>query len=632
MNLYLAAVYTNNYMVGQQRHPELNETECGVFANVPHILESYHYVEKQQYVDAMRANGAKVFLDSGAFSAKSLGVDINVHDYIDYIHRNRDIVKVEDGVELASVLDGIGDPLKTWQNQVYMEEKGAKPLPCFHFGEDEKYLEWYISKYEYITIGGLVRTKAEDVMWWLDRIWNKYLVDGSGKPRLKVHAFGVTTISLMERYPWHCMTEEDHSVLTKSGWKYLKELVIGEEIFCFNKGESFWSPILELPVFPVEQATISTLVGKNFSATVSGNHRWVTQGVYDTNWRWKTTAQLDSNCLIPRSAKYRAPTNKVFSDEFVELAAWFWTDGSIKKRTHRGYLKDSIVIYQSETANPEKVARIRATLRRSKEAHCESCHIRKRSGGEVEITFELYGSIRDQIREHFDGLKTISYNWLLQLTQEQLDLFIECSVLADGTKSKIAGDGFTLYQKYEENAQRFRVACILAGHPTSAYFPEVGGQAVSNSNKKWIHLSGLTKLEKQYTGNLWCVKVASGAFFTKCKDEVYVTGNSVDSSSWIQATAFGSIYTSKFGPIAISDKSPSRHDWGRHFSTLSEPEKVALNAMLEDKGFCYDRLSTVYQSRAGYNALSYIELGEILNKHFRDANGVLDVAAVQQLF
>lgn len=310
MNLYLAAVYTNNYMVGQQRHPELNETECGVFASIPHILESYHYVEKQQYVDAMRANGAKVFLDSGAFSAKSLGVDINVHNYIDYIHRNRDIVKVEDGVELASVLDGIGDPLKTWQNQVYMEEKGAKPLPCFHFGEDERYLEWYISRYEYITIGGLVRTKAEDVMWWLDRIWNRYLVDGAGRPRLKVHAFGVTTVSLMERYPWH----------------------------------------------------------------------------------------------------------------------------------------------------------------------------------------------------------------------------------------------------------------------------------------------------------------------------------SVDSSSWIQATAFGSIYTSKFGPIAISDKSPSRHDWGRHFSTLSEPERAALNVMLEDKGFCYDRLSTVYQSRAGYNAMAYMELGDILNKHFRDANGVLDVAAVQQIF
>ena len=265
---------------------------------------------KQQYVDAMRANKAQVFLDSGAFSAKSLGVDIDINHYCDYIKQNLDIIKVEDGVVMASVLDGIGDALKTWQNQLYMEQQGAKPLPCFHFGEDERYLEWYIERYPYITIGGLVRTKAEDVMWWLDRIWNKYLVDGSGHPKLKVHAFGVTTISLMERYPWH----------------------------------------------------------------------------------------------------------------------------------------------------------------------------------------------------------------------------------------------------------------------------------------------------------------------------------SVDSSSWIQATSFGSIYTPEYGPLAISSQSPSRHDIGRHINTLSEIEKAKVFAMLEAKGFTYERLSTVYQSRAGYNAAAYVQLGDILNEHFAQANGVLDVSKVQQLF
>ena len=294
----------------QPRNKELNERECEIFESIPHILESYHYVEKQQYVDAMRANNGKVFLDSGAFSAKSLGVDIDIDGYCNYIKRNLDIIKVEDGVVMASVLDGIGDPLKTWQNQLYMESQGAKPLPCFHFGEDERYLEWYIERYPYITIGGLVRTKAQDVMWWLDRIWNKYLVDGAGRPKLKVHAFGVTTISLMERYPWH----------------------------------------------------------------------------------------------------------------------------------------------------------------------------------------------------------------------------------------------------------------------------------------------------------------------------------SVDSSSWIQATAFGAIYTSEFGPISISSESPNKHDAGRHYSTFTEIEKQRLDSLLAAKGFTYERLSQVYQSRAGYNALGYIELGNILNEHFDQAQGVLDVSKVQQLF
>lgn len=203
MNLYLAAVYTNQYRQGQKQYPHFNERERAVVDHIPHILESYHYVGKQRFVDEMRASGGKVFLDSGAFSAKSLGVDIDIDEYCDYIIRNRDIIRVEDGVVMASVLDGIGDAKLTGQNQEYMERRGAKPLPCFHFGEPEEYLEWYVRHYPYITLGGMVRTSAEDVAQWLDRIWERYLLDGSGNPRLKVHAFGVTTISLMEWYPWH---------------------------------------------------------------------------------------------------------------------------------------------------------------------------------------------------------------------------------------------------------------------------------------------------------------------------------------------------------------------------------------------------------------------------------------------
>ena len=203
MNLYLAAVYTNNYMPGQNQYPRFNETERAIVHNLPFILESYHYVKSQKFVDQIRANEGKVFIDSGAFSANNLGVEINIDDYCNYIKRNKDIILVEDGVVMASVLDGIGDPLKTWQNQLYMEHFGAKPLPCFHFGEDTRYLEWYVERYPYITLGGMVSSKTNSLIQWLDRIWEEHLLDGSGRPKLKVHAFGVTTIKLMERYPWH---------------------------------------------------------------------------------------------------------------------------------------------------------------------------------------------------------------------------------------------------------------------------------------------------------------------------------------------------------------------------------------------------------------------------------------------
>lgn len=202
MNIFMAAVYTNSYMPGQNRYLKLTEHEQKLVREIPHILESYHYVGKQRYVDDMRRDGAKVFLDSGAFSAYTLGVDLSVEEYCAYILRNQDIVRVEDGVLMASVLDGIGDPLQTWRNQLEMEMRGVKPLPCFHAGEDEKYLEWYVANYEYITLGGMVGSSTKQLCIWLDRIWDRYLTDGAGNPKIKVHGFGITAIPIMERYPW----------------------------------------------------------------------------------------------------------------------------------------------------------------------------------------------------------------------------------------------------------------------------------------------------------------------------------------------------------------------------------------------------------------------------------------------
>jgi hypothetical protein len=202
LQIYAAACYSNGY-ISDSRYLKLNDREKQIVDTLPHILESWHYVGRQRFVDIMRRNGAKIFLDSGAFSAYTLGVHLSVTEYCDYIKRNSDIIRVEDGALMASVLDGIGDPLQTWRNQLEMEARGVRPLPCFHTGEDERYLDHYIRNYDYITLGGMVGKSTQQLMIWLDRIFDRYIVDKSGKPRCKVHAFGITSIPIMERYPWY---------------------------------------------------------------------------------------------------------------------------------------------------------------------------------------------------------------------------------------------------------------------------------------------------------------------------------------------------------------------------------------------------------------------------------------------
>ena len=75
---------------------------------------------------------------------------------------------------------------------------------------------------------------------------------------------------------------------------------------------------------------------------------------------------------------------------------------------------------------------------------------------------------------------------------------------------------------------------------------------------------------------------------------------SCDSSSWIQATSFGAKVHPEFGPINISDKSPSLHDLNQHLFNLPEPERLRIEETLKADGFDPQRLSEVYQSRAAY--------------------------------
>lgn len=217
MKLYLAGIFTANFKIGGSLWERLTPNEQYQRASATNLLESYHYIHRQAFVDSIRGEGRKVFLDSGAFSAFTKGVEIDMRGYCDYIIRNEDIIEKVDGTILASVLDGIGDPLKTYQNQLAMESMGVRPLPCFHYGEDERYLEWYIANYDYITLGGMVPISTPQLFLWLDRIWGKYLTDGSGRPKIKVHGFGLTTPALMERYPWYSVDSSSWVQIARVG-------------------------------------------------------------------------------------------------------------------------------------------------------------------------------------------------------------------------------------------------------------------------------------------------------------------------------------------------------------------------------------------------------------------------------
>lgn len=164
----------------------------------PPRLCSYHYKSIAEVLIEAKQSGLDfpLFLDSGAYSAKNLGVEISLDSYAEFILNNLSAFN-----EYAN-LDVIGDDKSSYKNYRKLQEYGLQPLPVFHFNNysgNVKYLKKYITDTDHIAIGG----GASKSQGWLDTIWNEYLTDEKGRPLCKVHGFGITTHSILIRYPWY---------------------------------------------------------------------------------------------------------------------------------------------------------------------------------------------------------------------------------------------------------------------------------------------------------------------------------------------------------------------------------------------------------------------------------------------
>lgn len=215
MLLYNAGVFASNFHKTGQLYARLDDTERWMRDSCVNHLESYHYVSSPRLAQRIRRDKVDMFMDSGAFTAFTKGTKIDLGEYCDYIHANQDIIRV------AAVLDEIGDADGTYRNQMEMERRGVRPIPCFHFGEPIEALQHYVANYDYLAIGGVAQARnTKALIVWLDRIWEE-MVHADGTPKVKVHGFAITALKVMVRYPWHSVDSSTWVQWAANGAIYL---------------------------------------------------------------------------------------------------------------------------------------------------------------------------------------------------------------------------------------------------------------------------------------------------------------------------------------------------------------------------------------------------------------------------
>ncbi|RNL87490.1 N-acetylmuramoyl-L-alanine amidase [Halostreptopolyspora alba] len=373
----------------------------------------------------------------------------------------------------------------------------------------------------------------------------------------------------------YCVDEETE-ILTEDGWRTFRDVAEGVLVLTLDheNGVSRWQPVQAVNIFPAMPRELIRMEGKSHSSLTTTAHRWPVERFYrrtgtqrqkgaDGKWAatgradrgqqgrervWATTESLTYWDRIPLSAPCASlPTEPKWSDALVELVAWFWTEGHIKQRSRSRTPSTGVVIHQSETKNPQNVARIRGALHTAFGPACEAFpHTGSASDGvprwreasnrhlvEFHLSVDAGSVLLDQAPD-----RVPSYAFLRSLTRAQLELFIGVSLLGEGHDNRTT-DTKALSQKSRAAADAFQFAATLAGHATSL---RRRPPTASTSYDMWkvelrrkTHLapraaaarkSAFTITREPYEGHIWCPTTPNGTWLARRDGTVYFTGNS----------------------------------------------------------------------------------------------------------
>ncbi len=346
----------------------------------------------------------------------------------------------------------------------------------------------------------------------------------------------------------YCVDEKTE-ILTADGWKHHDALAVGEEVYTLNHetAEAEWQKTSAVNVFPAARREMLLMEGRGHSSLTTMDHRWpVRWRGNGSRWgrRWKTSADLNMVDYIQCAGRDTGlPTEPKWDDAFVEIAAWLWTEGCWNE-------SNAFSLCQSAHVHPENCERIRTALAEHfGPPHDGSMYPDRYSGKELwtESAVRPTGMIDWHVNQEGSGLfteimtipeKVVSPRWLRTLTAQQLELFVEVSMLGDGHVAKNR-----LAQSSRGRAESFAFACTLLGKPVS--FTEIDNkhnsqveigmlqryqfaplQNANNKDKRPFHMERVS-----HDGIVWCPTTPNGTWMARRNGSVYWTGNT-DNETW----------------------------------------------------------------------------------------------------
>lgn len=365
-------------------------------------------------------------------------------------------------------------------------------------------------------------------------------------------------------YDLNCYSE-DTEALTIDGWKYIKDLSIGEMILGFDKDKNkcIFQPVTKINIAHYDGEMYRILASK-IDLLITPNHRILYRDHVRSNntkeykkmghhhygdWLIKEVKDTpNGNIRLPISFPVEDRDEYNISDDMLKLVAWINTEGWLHrcKPHHVG----SIYIEQSEDVNSSycneileiiKNLKLECSIKERQKPYTHEVPIVKnriiisRSYMQRSIIFHIKSKSFKILPLEKENIHLIPMWILKNCSLRQLRLYYDTLMKGDGSrhynkKNILVKVAFTT--KLKENVDRMQYLCQLLGYRVNYGIPNKSHTAYNvyiNETRNELdlnyHSGGCIKKEK-YKGIVSCPTIETGFIVVRRNTKSCISGNS----------------------------------------------------------------------------------------------------------
>lgn len=330
-----------------------------------------------------------------------------------------------------------------------------------------------------------------------------------------------------------CLPIDNSQVLTKEGWKFEKELKIGQEVVSYNIEKDCYEWDIVLAKHYYKNAETIELKNKWFSMECTPNHRWFLsrraekRGSRYEIKEFREAKDINQECKILQTSILDNKSDiSCLESEFL---GWLlsdghykWSDRGVGPSSSKG--KRRGIVCSIDQDKRKFYLDIKHTLDLMKVDYTE--HL----SNKTMVKFLIKSSFIRGFLMKLTGEDAVrnTYNWtsiILKMGEKQRKAFLNAFWKADGTiKDK---NSVKLTQKEGAISEAVITCCNLLGYRVSVSRKNRECLNISaNLNTPWIAGQKLTKNTKRKT-DVFCITTNNGTFVTKQGNNISITGNSV---------------------------------------------------------------------------------------------------------